>query len=526
MVVTWSAVPGAASYNLYWSTSSAVSPTSAGVHTIAGLTGLTYTLTGLTRDTTYYFVITAVNSAGPGPVSTTASATPPWSGGTQVDVQAWGTAIYPDSVSANDTGTSLAVWEDNYGASGSNWLYVNVAQSGVWGSWSSAPLATSSNGAAGSTTPAGDAMVVYVAGSGVNATSGLMSSSNIDVQIYNHGTKTWSAPRMIGGSTALNTFVVDPSVAVDGSGNAMAVWEDANASQIYAAQYNATSGSWGVPAQISSAASGVNTTNTQVVATGTNGFTAIWAQTDAAGTSPYAAKFSGTAWSAPISIGFAPSTTTGYYSGNLSASASGNGNIAVVWHAETSTSTTTGVVYAYGIAGSQYNSTAGTWSAATNLVAQDTANNYFYPKVATDGLGNAKAVWEKYNIAALTSTVWGASYTSGAGWATAQQLDQANGDNTSNPAIGMDSLGNAQLVYYDATLGTVARNYDATLASWQSSWNTNAFAGKSTSKPIFNMSPAGYGVLFGYDPSAGAYTEATGYFCSPCIAAFAYTFVP
>src|SRR3972149_4804195 len=59
--ISWSSVSGATSYNIYWSTTSGVTKTSG-----TKLTGATspYTHTGRTNGTTYYYVVTAVNSYG------------------------------------------------------------------------------------------------------------------------------------------------------------------------------------------------------------------------------------------------------------------------------------------------------------------------------------------------------------------------------------------------------------------------------------------------------------------------------
>ena len=69
--ITWSAVTGAASYNLYYSTTNGVTP--ANGTKVAGA-GSPYILTGLNAGTTYYFVVTAVNTAGESAASTQASA--------------------------------------------------------------------------------------------------------------------------------------------------------------------------------------------------------------------------------------------------------------------------------------------------------------------------------------------------------------------------------------------------------------------------------------------------------------------
>ena len=69
--LSWSAVTGATSYNIYDSTSSG------GPYTkVASSTNTSYSVTGLANGTAYYFVVTAVNSSGESGYSNQASATP------------------------------------------------------------------------------------------------------------------------------------------------------------------------------------------------------------------------------------------------------------------------------------------------------------------------------------------------------------------------------------------------------------------------------------------------------------------
>ncbi len=56
VVVSWTAVVGVASYNLYYSTTAGT----AGVK-VSGITGTSYTVTGLTNGITYYFSVSSVN---------------------------------------------------------------------------------------------------------------------------------------------------------------------------------------------------------------------------------------------------------------------------------------------------------------------------------------------------------------------------------------------------------------------------------------------------------------------------------
>lgn len=71
--ISWTAVSGAISYNIYWSKTTGV--TTANGTKITGATN-PYTLTGLTNGTTYYFVVTAVNSSGESSPSTEATCIP------------------------------------------------------------------------------------------------------------------------------------------------------------------------------------------------------------------------------------------------------------------------------------------------------------------------------------------------------------------------------------------------------------------------------------------------------------------
>ena len=71
--LSWTAVPGATSYNIYWSTTSGV--TTANGTQIPGAPS-PYVQTGLTDGTTYYYIVTAVNAMGESAASAQVSATP------------------------------------------------------------------------------------------------------------------------------------------------------------------------------------------------------------------------------------------------------------------------------------------------------------------------------------------------------------------------------------------------------------------------------------------------------------------
>src|SRR5215472_11566400 len=74
IMLTWSPVSSATSYNIYWSNTSGV--TSSNGTAMSGLTSTQYTHASLTNGLNYYYVVTAVNSAGESAASSQASAKP------------------------------------------------------------------------------------------------------------------------------------------------------------------------------------------------------------------------------------------------------------------------------------------------------------------------------------------------------------------------------------------------------------------------------------------------------------------
>ncbi len=107
VALTWSASPGATSYNVKRST------TSGGPYTtVASPTTSTYTDTGVTNGTAYFYVVTAVNSAGESGPSSQVTATPT----TPVTIPAIPTAL---QAAAGNAQISLS-WSASTGATSYN----------------------------------------------------------------------------------------------------------------------------------------------------------------------------------------------------------------------------------------------------------------------------------------------------------------------------------------------------------------------------------------------------------------------
>lgn len=105
VMISWSSVSGATSYNIYWSTTTGVTKT-----TGTKITGATspYTHAALTNGTTYYYIVTAVNSVGESVESAQVSATP------AVPVSGVGTKFPIATTTADESSVSAAFDGTNY----------------------------------------------------------------------------------------------------------------------------------------------------------------------------------------------------------------------------------------------------------------------------------------------------------------------------------------------------------------------------------------------------------------------------
>ena len=72
VTISWDSITGATSYNIYWNTTGSVTTSDSQIATVTS----PYVHTGLSNGTTYYYVVTAINSTGEGALSSEVSAIP------------------------------------------------------------------------------------------------------------------------------------------------------------------------------------------------------------------------------------------------------------------------------------------------------------------------------------------------------------------------------------------------------------------------------------------------------------------
>jgi fibronectin type 3 domain-containing protein len=187
VTLNWSASAGATSYNVYRGTSAGGE---SGTPVVTGLTSTTYTNTGLTNGTTYFFTVKAVNLAGMSPASNEASTTP------QPSIPPAPTGL---SATAGNTQVSLS-WAGSSGATSYN-VYRGATAGGEGSTAIATGITTTSYTNTGLTN--GTAYFYKVAAVNSAGTSGLSNEASATPS------GTTGVVSIACGNSAVGTFVAD-----------------------------------------------------------------------------------------------------------------------------------------------------------------------------------------------------------------------------------------------------------------------------------------------------------------------------
>lgn len=288
-----------------------------------------------------------------------------------------------------------------------------------------------------------------------------------------------------------------PKIAIDGSGNAVAVWMQSNSvnnySEIWAARYDAVSG-WGTARKISANANG-GANVPQISVDSVGNALAVWHAQDTAINPNHFDVFSSRynpasdIWSTPVIISGATNTA---HNPHIAMNTSGNG-IAVWTEGQDDGSTSNGpmdvwirryslsggwggaavkmnsipgnvnpvyaqtavainqnsdavVVWVQGGIWANSYTIANSWGGAT-LIANNPgiSGNCYTPDVAMDGSGNAIAVWQQQD--GISSAFAFANRFSGGVWGTSGKISDDSGM-VFDTHVRMDNSGNAKAVWY------------------------------------------------------------------------------
>ena len=257
-----------------------------------------------------------------------------------------------------------------------------------------------------------------------------------------------------------------PRIAVDPSGNIMAVWvqSDGTFQNIYANRYVVGSG-WGIATLLE--ASEMPADSPQIVADSNGNFIAVWRQAwklvngDRYGI--YANRYvAGTGWGTATTVYVDTTRGDVTANGDPKIAVDLNGNAVVVWSVYDWSWNHTSVRANRYVAGTG-------WSGVTNLSTESVQSAYS-PNVALDSNGNAIAVWSQDTDA--NNPVKGIRadrYTVGTGWGTPAPIEPTTIAVTrtgSAPQIAFDANGNAIAVWYQYGKPGIYANRYVAGAGW------------------------------------------------------------
>ena len=265
--------------------------------------------------------------------------------------------------------------------------------------------------------PAGDTVAVWSRSNGFN---------EIVQAASRPAGGAWSGPVDLsaGGGNAL-----EPQVAIDGSGNAVAVWSRSNGSRtVVQAAVMGAGGAWSPAVDLSDAER--NASAPQVAVDPAGNAVAVWSRFNGLNDIVQAAsRRAGGAWSGPVDL-----SVGGGNAGQAQVAIDGSGNAVAVW------SRYDGANF---IVQSSARAAGGGWSSPpTDLSAAGGPAGE--PQVAVGGGGEAVAVWSRNDGANLI--VQSAARAGGGAWSGAVDLSTA-GLNSKEPQVTLSPGGEAVAVW-------------------------------------------------------------------------------
>ncbi len=283
----------------------------------------------------------------------------------------------------------------------------------------------------------------------------------------------WQQPVEI---STLGHIGFHPEVAIDSHGDAVAVWRDGDTEEIEVAVHSA-GGEWRAPVAISAAGDNEKPT---VALSSTGEVVVVWERQEGARYVIQASYGSaaGAVWSEPVDL-----SAPGQAAGNPQVAVNAQGEATAVWQS-------------YG-EGDYYIQSAnglighGTWGEPVDLsVAGQVAAN---PRVAVKAAGQAVAVWEWGGIEFTPYTVQGAVRPATGRWGPPIDLSAGGANGADYPDVTVDAQGDAVAVW-EIREGTASSVQSAVWTAASGAWKAPVDlspAGTSAGSPQVAVDPDG-----------------------------------
>jgi hypothetical protein len=373
-----------------------------------------------------------------------------WGTAQLIETDNGGNASNPD-VAGNALGEMFAVWHQYDGTRNNIWANRFVPGTG----WAGAQLIETDN-AGSATSPSVD-----VDGTGIAVAVWTQSDgtrTNVWANRFVTGTG-WGTAQLIETDNAGNAS--DPAIAVAAGGDAVAVWSqfDGTRSNIWANRYVPGVG-WGAAILVETDDAGF-ASFPQVAIDPAGNAVAVWSQSDGSRYNVLANRFiPGTGWgtSQLIEAQDSGTITNGAQAPNVALD--DEGNALASWSQYD---------------GTRYNAWAnrfvpGTGWASAQLIETDNggtaSSGAAGPHVAIDNAGNVIVVWSQSD--GTRTNIWANRFVPGSGWGAAHLIETDNAGNGASPRVDLDAAGNAVAVWFqnDGTRNNIWANRYRAGSGW------------------------------------------------------------
>ncbi|WP_375176317.1 Ig-like domain-containing protein [Marinobacter mobilis] len=339
-------------------------------------------------------------------------------------------------VALDAAGNALAVWVQDDGVRTNLWANYYDVEFG-WGT----PVKLENLDAGNASKPhvamdgQGNGLAVWVQNDG--------TWNNIRASRFELMTQTWDAPTLLEVSNVANAH--SPQVAMDRSGNGIAVWYQDNGirNNVYASYFQAGSG-WGSAEVIDANIAG--TLNPRLAMNQQGDAVVVWKQFNAGFTryDIWSNRYDvGSGWQVAEQIEF-----SNMDAGGADVALSDNGFAVAAWAQDDGTRNN--------IWASRYDPDSG-WGSAS-LLENENFGGAGSPQATMDAAGNALVVW--FQMDASRQNVWANRYSAGAGWGSADIIETNSTGNALDARVALDTNGNGMAVWYqdDGGLNNVWAN--------------------------------------------------------------------
>lgn len=337
-----------------------------------------------------------------------------------VDLSAAGRSATQPQVAVDAGGRVVAVWVRDNGAH----KVIQGASKPPGGGWTSAPDISDSERSAVepdvAVDPAGNAIAVWSRFDG--------SDDIVQAAVLPPASgSAWSKPMDI--STA-GEDAEEPQVAVDGAGNAVAVWSRLEGSNTIAqAATRANGGSWGTPRDLSKA--GGNAKEPQLAVNADGSAIAVWSRAvGGQGTVQAADMAPGGSWLEAVDLSGVGEDAT---EPDVALAA---GRAIAVWSA--------GDGGPYTMIEAREKFADGAWQPTQDLTQAGLTQTVVTPRVVIDPRGNAAAAWARSG--ASPTVIEGRSKAAGEPWSGIEELSEL-GDSSVEPQIAVGATGDGAAVW-------------------------------------------------------------------------------